>query len=236
VGANIGIGFAVPSRTAQAVADQLIRTGHVERGFIGLRLQEITPAIAQALGRSDTNGVLVASVEPRGPAEKAGVKTGDVITRINNEAVESGRDLSRAVAALRPGAQATLTVSRGGSTQDIQVTIGQRSDEPERQANAAPALENGGKRLGVALAPIDEAARQRLGVDTTGVLVQQVEPDSPAADNGIQPGDVIVAANNREVSRASDVAEEWAKSQKEKRPILLRVRREGQYLFIAVGA
>jgi serine protease Do len=109
VGANIGIGFAVPARTAQAVADQLIRTGHVERGYVGLRLQEITPAIAQALGRPDEKGVLVASVEPGGPAEKAGVKTGDVITRIGHQTLESGRDLSRAVAAMKPGTQAALT-------------------------------------------------------------------------------------------------------------------------------
>jgi serine protease Do len=100
-GVNIGIGFAVPSRTARAVADQLIRTGRVERGYVGLRLQEVTPALAQALGRPDGKGALVASVEPGGPAERAGIRSGDVITRLNGQPVESGRDLSRAVAATR---------------------------------------------------------------------------------------------------------------------------------------
>ncbi len=236
VGANIGIGFAVPSRTAQTVADQLIRTGHVERGYVGLRLQEITPAIAQALGRPDQKGVLVASVEPGGPAEKAGVKTGDVITRIGDQTVEGARDLSRTVAGMKPGMQTRLTVVRGGSPQDVTVTVGQRPDEQASQAGAPQGADTSGKRLGVALAPVDEAARQKLGPDATGVLVQRVEPNSPAAENGIRPGDLIVSANNHEVTQASDVAEEWARAQKDKKPILLRIKRDGQYLFVAVAA
>ncbi|QFU16929.1 Do family serine endopeptidase [Microvirga thermotolerans] len=236
VGANIGIGFAVPSRTAQTVAEQLIRIGRVERGYVGLRLQEITPAIAQALGRPDDKGVLVASVEPGGPADKAGIKSGDVITRIGDQPVDSGRDLTRAVAGMKPGTQARLAVVRGGATQEITVAVGQRQDEQASQEGTQQGSDNGGKRLGLALAPIDEATRQRLGADTTGVLVQQVQPNSPAAENGIRPGDVIVAANNRDVSRPSDVAEEWTRAQREKKPILLRVKRDGQYVFVAVTA
>jgi serine protease Do len=236
VGANIGIGFAVPSRTAQAVADQLIRTGRVERGYVGLRLQEMTPAIAQALGRPDDKGVLVASVEPGGPAEKAGIRTGDVITRIGNEAVERPRDLTRAVAGLKPGTQARLTVVRGGGTQEVTVAVGQRQEEQPTQTGALQGPGTGGKRLGVALAPVDEAVRQRLGADATGVLVQQVQPNSPAAENGLRPGDLIVAVNNRDISRPSDVAEEWTRAQREKKPLLLRVKRDGQYLFVAVTA
>ena len=237
VGANIGIGFAVPSRTAQSVAEQLIRTGRVERGYVGLRLQEMTPAIAQALGRPDDTGVLVASVEPGGPAEKAGIKTGDVITRIANQAVERPRDLSRAVAGLKPGTQARMTVVRGGNTQEITVAVGQRQEEQPTQTGAmqGPGAADG-KRLGLALAPIDETGRQRLGADTTGVLVQQVQPDSPAAANGIRAGDVIVAANNHDVTRPSDVAEEWTRAQLEKKPLLLRVKRDGHYVFVAVTA
>jgi len=235
VGANIGIGFAVPARTAQAVADQLIRTGHVERGYVGIRLQEITPAIAQALGRSDEKGVLVASVEPGGPAEKAGVKTGDVITRIGSQTIESGRDLSRAVAGMKPGTDAALTVVRGGTTQEITVKVGQRPGEqtaslsgPQQDSEAV------GKRLGVALAPIDEATRRQLGANVNGVLVQQVQPNSAAAENGIRPGDVIVSANNRDVTRPADVAQAWTQAQKDKRPVLLRIMRDGQSLFVAV--
>lgn len=236
VGANIGIGFAIPSRTAQAVVDQLIRTGHVDRGYVGLRLQEITSAIAQALNRPDSKGVLVASVEPGGPAERAGVKTGDVITNIGDQPVEGVRDLSRTVAGIKPGTQTRLTVVRDGKTQEITVTVGLRPNEQTAQTNEQQGSITEGKKLGVTLAPVDNAARQRLGADAKGVLVQRVEPNSPAAENGIRPGDLIVLANNREVAKTSDVAEEWQRAQKEKRPVLLRIKRDDQYLFIAVSS
>ena len=236
-GVNIGIGFAVPSRTAQAVAEQLIRTGRVERGYVGLHLQELTPAIAQALGRPDDKGVLVASVEPGSPAEKAGFRTGDVVTQFDRKSVASGRDLSRTVAAMTPGSQASATVVRDGKPQELTVVIGQRSDE---QATAPAALggADGGRRLGLALSPIPEAARGQLGLEpgSSGVLIQRVEPNSPAAQAGLRQGDVIVAANNQLVTAPADVAKAWTDAQGQKKPVLLRVKREDQYLFVAVGA
>lgn len=234
-GVNIGIGFAVPSRTAQAVADQLIRTGRVERGYVGLHLQEITPAIAQALGRPDDKGVLVASVEPGGPAEKAGLQSGDVITQFDGKPVESGRDLSRTVAAMKPGTQASMTVIRDGKPQELTVAIGQRSDEQTARL-PTPDGADGGKRLGLALSPIPEAARGQLGLEpgTSGVLIQRVDPSSPAAEAGLKQGDVIMSANNQPVSAPADVAKAWADAQGQKRPILLRVKREDQYLFVAI--
>jgi serine protease Do len=236
-GGNVGIGFAVPSRTAQAVADQLIRTGRVERGYVGLRLQEITPAIAEALGRPDNKGVLAASIEPGGPAEKAGVKAGDVITAFNGKPVESGRDLSRAVAALRPGTQAVMTVLRDGRTQELTVAVGQRREEQPTQTGALDAPD-GGKRLGLALSPIPDAARGQLGLEpgTAGVLIQRVEPNSPAAASGLRSGDVIVAANNEPVVAPTDIANAWSEAQRQKKPVLLRVKREDQYLFVAVAS
>jgi serine protease Do len=234
-GVNIGIGFAVPSKTAQAVADQLIRTGRVERGYVGLRLQELTPAIAQALGRSDDKGVLVASVEPGGPADKAGFRSGDVITQFDRKPVESGRDLSRAVAAMRPGTQASLTVIRDGKPQELTVVIGQRSDEQTDRSAASGGMDDG-KRLGLALSPIPEAARGQLGLEPgmSGVLIQRVDPNTPAAEAGLRQGDVIVSANNQPVSAPADVAKAWTDAQGQKRPLLLHVKREDQYLFVAV--
>lgn len=235
-GVNIGIGFAVPSRTAQAVADQLIGTGRVERGYVGLRLQEVTPALAQALGRPDGNGALVASVEPGGPAERAGIRSGDTITRLNGQPVESGRDLSRAIAALKRGAQAMFTVVRDGKAQDLTVSIGQRQEERTQQT--ALGATEGGKRLGLALAPVPDAARGQLGLEpgASGVLIQRVEANSPAAETGLRSGDVIISANNQPVNSPSDVANAWVEAQKRKKPILLRIRREGQLLFVAVPA
>lgn len=236
VGANIGIGFAIPSRTAQSVVDQLIRTGHVERGYIGLRLQEITPAIAQALNRPDEKGALVASVEPGGPAEKAGMRTGDIITQLGEQPIEGVRDLSRAVAGIKPGTQTRLTVVRNQATQEVMITVGLRPDEQASKTSGQQGPETEGKRLGVTLAPVDDAVRQRLGANAQGVFVQRVEPNSPADESGIRQGDLIVSANDHEVVQASDVAKEWNRAQKEKRPILLRIKRGDQYLFVAVPA
>ncbi|MXQ13087.1 DegQ family serine endoprotease [Microvirga makkahensis] len=234
-GVNIGIGFAVPSNTARTVADQLIRTGRVERGYVGLRLQEITPAIAQALGRSDEKGVLVASVEPGGPAEKAGFRSGDVITQFDGKPVESGRELSRAVAAMKPGTQAPATVIRDGKPEELTVTIGQRSGE-QTARSTPPGGADDGKRLGLALSPIPDAARGQLGLDPgmSGVLIQRVDPNSPAAEAGLRQGDVIVSADNQPVGAPADVAKAWTEAQGQKRPILLRVKRDDQYLFVAI--
>jgi serine protease Do len=228
-GVNIGIGFAVPARTAQAVADQLIRDG--------LSLQELTPGIAQALGRADDKGVLVASVEPGSPAEKAGFRTGDVVTQFDRKPVASGRDLSRTVAAMKPGTRAPVTVVRDGKTEELTVVIGQRSDEQATEPAAIGGADDG-KRLGLALSPIPEAARGQLGLEpgTSGVLIQRVEPNSPAAQAGLRQGDVIVSANNQAVIAPTDVAKAWTDAQGQKRPVLLRVKREDQYLFVAVEA
>lgn len=235
-GGNVGIGFAVPSRVARSVTDQLIRTGRVERGHIGVSLQELTPAIAQALGRPDDKGVLVAAVEPGGPAARAGLRVGDVVTGFNGIPVESGRDLTRAVAAAKPGTEARISIFGDGRTKELTMTIAPRPDEQPQQASLdGPG--NGGRRLGVAVAPVPEAARSRLGLEpgTSGLLIQQVEPDSPAAETGLRPGDVIVSVNNRAVTAATDVATAWTEAQRQNRPILLRVSRQGQALFVAVG-
>lgn len=232
-GGNVGIGFAVPSRNARAIAEQLIRTGHVERGHIGVRLQELTPAIAQALGRPDDKGVLIASVDPGGPAERSGIRVGDVITGFNGSPVESGRDLARAVAAAKPGTQATLTVFRSGQTQQLPIDVGPRPDT--RTGQASP--EASGRRLGLVLAPVPEQARSQLGLEpgTPGLLVQQVEPGSPAAGTSLRPGDVVVSANNQAVTAPADVANAWAEAQRQNRPVLLRISRQGQALFVAIG-
>ncbi len=118
---------------------------------------------------------------------------------------------------------------------DLTLTVGQCRDDQPAQTGALE-TPDGGKRLGLALSPIPDAARARLGLEpgTTGVLVQRVEPDSPAAENGLRPGDVIVSANSQPVREPSDVSSAWSDAQKQKKPVLLRVKREDQYLFVAV--
>ncbi|WP_036260437.1 PDZ domain-containing protein, partial [Mesorhizobium sp. WSM3224] len=132
---------------------------------------------------------------------------------------------------------ATLTTSRGGTQQDLSLTVGQRKDE-EVQTGAVPSQGPGDQRLGLALSPIPDEARQQLGLQpgTTGVFVQEVAPNSLAAESGLKPGDVIVSANNLTVTQPSDVRDEWAKSRRQNKPILFRIERQGQSLFVAVSS
>ncbi len=236
-GGSIGIGFAVPSRTARSIVDQLISTGRIERGFIGVRLQEVTPSIAESLGIAGIKGALVASVEAGSPAQQAGIQPGDVITRFNGKDIQGVHDLTLAAASQKPGSKATLTTNRGGTQQELSLTVGQRKDE-EVQTGAVPNPGTGDQRLGLSLRAIPDEARQQLGLQpgTTGVFIQQVAPNSLAAQSGLKPGDVIVSANNLKVTQPSDVREEWAKSRQQNKPILLRIERQGQSLFVAVSS
>jgi serine protease Do len=235
-GGNIGIGFAVPSQVAQATSQQLIQTGRIDRGYLGIRLQDLTDSIAQAMGLPSSKGALVASVEPGSPAEKAGISSGDAIIRFNGQPVESARDLTRSVAGLKPGTSATLSVVRNGNPQELTVTVGQRTRDQAGQQSSQSSQDTG-RRMGVSLSPLTEAARRELKLDSnaSGVVVQQVDPNGPASASGIKPGDIIVAANNREVTQPSEVADEWAKARQQNKPVLLRIRRDGQYRFVAVG-
>ncbi|GEP07956.1 Do family serine endopeptidase [Methylobacterium oxalidis] len=234
-GGSVGIGFAVPSRTAQAVAEQIIQTGRVERGFVGLRLQEITSAIAQALGRSGTEGALIAGVEPGGPAEKAGVMVGDIVTALNGKQVQSGRDLSRRIAALKPGTSVTLDVIRENKTHSFSIKLGHRDGGPPASQTGMSELD-GSRRLGLVLAPVPDEARIQLGLtaNTPGVLVQRVDPGSPAAEGGMQPGDVIVSVNNQAAREPPDVARAWSEAQKQGKPVLCGLLRGGRFIFVAI--
>jgi serine protease Do len=200
-----------------------------------VRLQELTTGIAQALGRSDTKGALVASVESGSPAENAGLKVGDLVTHAENQVIEGPRDLSRAVARTKPESRLSLTVVRNGQTQDFTIAVGRREEDGLKQTEALESSEKDGKRLGLRVAPIPESMRRRLGLDAGGLMVSDVELGSPAGESGIRSGDVIVTINNREISQPSDLVEEWAKARRENRPILLRVNRDGQPLFVAVS-
>jgi serine protease Do len=230
VGANIGIGFAVPARTAQAVADQLIRTGHVERGYVGLRLQEITPAIAQALGRPDEKGVLVASVEPGGPAEKAGIKTGDAILAVDGKDVKGPRELALMIADMAPGATVKVTYWRDGKKADADVTLGKLPDQQE-QASAdqpsQPAEPSALEDFGMSIAPADDSA---------GVVITDVDPNGQAAERGLQPGDVILSVGDTTVKDPAAVEKKMADAKAGGlKAVLLRVQSGDQTRFVALS-
>lgn len=237
IGANIGIGFAVPSSTARDVVTQLVETGSVERGFIGVSLQPITDAMAGALGLDSTDGALVADVEPDSPGAEAGLQAGDVITHLNSEAVEDPRELSRAVAGRGPGEEVTLSVQRGGEAVEVELTLAPREMPQTQSGQQEEEQEQDGSGMGIAVSELPEELRRELGLGSgQGVIVQQVMPGSPAAEAGLFPGDVIVEAGDQPVGEPDDLASAWNTARDGDQPVLLRVVRRGSPLFVAVEA
>jgi serine protease Do len=204
-GAYNGISFAVPIDEVMRVTDQLKKTGHVTRGRLGVQISEVTRDVAESLGLGQARGAEVAMVEQDGPAEKAGIKVGDIILKFNGQPIETTRDLPRLVGAARIGSRATVTVWRRGAQQDIPVTIVELMDEkPEASGKPSPKKPKPGEAanaIGMHVSDLTAAQRRELKIDG-GVLVDAVQ--GQAATAGIQAGDVILQMNNVEVK---DVAQ-----------------------------
>ena len=235
-GGSVGIGFAVPSAVAQRIVADLRTDGIVERGWLGVTIQPLTEDIATALGMDTAEGTLVSSVTRDSPAEKAGLKPGDVILKLADADVSDPRGLSLAVADLKVGTPAQLTVLRDGKRMDLDVTIGLHPSQSIADSGDNSPAETGTPRLGVAIAPLDAALRARLGLpeDLSGVAITGVEPGSPAATDGLTPGDVITAASGQNISEVAALQDAVKAAAKSDAPLLLRVYRGGMYTFIAV--
>ncbi|MFB9175105.1 Do family serine endopeptidase [Roseibium salinum] len=233
-GANIGIGFAVPSSTARDVVSQLVQTGKVERGFIGVNLQPITDSMARALQLDSTDGALVSEVRPNTPASEAGLEPGDVIVGFAGEKVEDPRQLSRAVAARSPGEDVSLSVHRDGKDISMELTLATRQMPQETAEVQRDGADDDQRPMGLAVTELPEPVRRELGLrDDRGVLVQDVQPGS-AAEAGIREGDVILEAGGNPVEAEEDLSRAWDQAREEKRPLLLRVTRNDSSLFMAV--
>ena len=234
-GGSVGIGFAIPSNLVRQVVAELEDHGHMERGYLGVMSQKLTPEMAAALKLAQPTGSLVAEVEPGGPAAKAGLKPGDVVTAVNGTAVSDPRALARQVAALRPGSTATVAVQRDGAEQTLKMTA---AALPEKAADAsAPSEPSNGAKLGLALAPINPAAREslNLGEDVKGVVIAAVQPGSPASEAGLKPGDVLLSVGTRQVATPEEAVQAIRSQQGAKKQVVaLRVMREGRSLFVAV--
>jgi serine protease Do len=233
-GGSIGIGFAVPSEIAQDVAAQLREHGSVQRGYLGVQIQEITPELANALNLPGREGALVTEVTRNTPAATAGLQPGDVIVGFEGKPVQGPRDLARAVAQVAPGSRANVTILREGQRREQTVQIAQMrppGEETKAQAGSPEQSATGQGRLGLQLAPLTPELRKEFGLPTeaTGVAVVGVAPGSPAAERGIQPGDVIVRAGQKQVSRPEEVAEavNTAREKGQKSVVVLVQRRQG---------
>jgi serine protease Do len=192
-----GLSFAIPIDAAMHVKDQLVRTGHVSRGRIGVGVEPVTEEQAKSLGLDTTHGALVGSVDPSGPAQAGGLRQGDVIVGVNGARIDSTRDLIAQVSQLAPGTTATINIWRNGGEHKLTVTVGAQSaqvasNEPRMQQNPDQGEDHARPRLGVAVRPLTAEERQEASLPG-GVVVQQAT--GPAAAAGIQAGDVIVAVD-----------------------------------------
>jgi serine protease Do len=240
-GGSVGIGFAVPSNVAKAVATQLKEHGKISRGWLGVQIQEVTPAIAASLGLHGEQGALVSVVTPESPGARAGLKQGDVIQSFNGENVVHLRDLPRLVAAAAPDSHAAMTVWRNGQTLQLQATVGELADNDRVAAAAAdegqpvPA-----EALGMHFSPLTSELRRDLhvGKDVHGVVVERVDSGSPADDVGLSGGDVLVAVNQQPVDTPQEAAarlKEIAASPRKSALLLLNRRGVTQYVGVSLG-
>jgi serine protease Do len=233
-GGSVGIAFAIPAETVRSVVTQLREFGAVTRGWIGVKVQSVTADIAESLSLKQASGALIAEPDANGPAAKAGMAAGDVITEVNGAAVKDARDLAKKISGIAPGSAVKLTVVRKGGEKTYSLTLGTLPKERQQaRASTRDDSERGSKepRLGLTLAP----AKQVAGSGDEGVVVTAVDPDGPAASRGFKTGDVILEAGGKTVSNPRDVSEAVALARKDgKRSILLRVKSSGGTRFVAL--
>ncbi len=233
-GGSVGIGFAIPSEVASDVINALKTKGMVARGYIGVQIQPVTQEIAESLGLKSTEGALVAMTQPNTPAAKAGIASGDVITGVNGEKVEGPRELSRKIAAMGPDATVNLSYIHNGAEKTTTLKLGELPGEKEAKAEVPPA-----KAAKTALAGFGlslSAAADVAGAGKEGAVVTDLDPDGPAAQKGLRPGDVILDAGGKPVASPEDVVKALDAAKKEGRhAVLLRVKSGDNTHFLALS-
>jgi serine protease Do len=241
-GGSVGIGFAVPSNVAKTVVVQLEEHGKVSRGWLGVQIQEVTPAIAASLGLHGEQGALVAVVTPESPGAKAGLKQGDVILSFGGNEVGHLRDLPRLVAGTAPDTGANMTVWRNGKTIELQATVGEAPNNDQVAAAAGEEEEQPARSeaLGMHFASLTSQFRRELHIakDVHGVVVMRVDSGSAADDVGVGEGDILVAVNQQPVNTPQEAAkklEEIATSPKKSALLLLNRHGVTQYVGVNVG-
>ena len=227
------IGFAIPSSQAQKIIKQLRDGKTVKRGWLGVTIQGVSDNQAKALGLEEATGALIASVAKGQPADKAGVKQGDVVLEVNGVKTSDNNELLRQIAGLKPGDKARLTLWRNGKTVTKTVKLGERGEKtmaamrPQQPEKAATVL-------GMSLKPINEKEAAALGLEKPqGLLIVQVDPNSAAADEGVRQGDVITQANQQDVN-STDELEGVIKRDNKRGAVMLLIKRQGQNIFVAL--
>jgi serine protease Do len=205
-GGNQGIGFAVPSNLCRWVMDSLVQNGRVDRGFLGVMIQNMTPDLATAFKLDRASGALVGDVSPGSPADKAGLKSGDVITQVNGQPVEDASQLKLRVAQTTPGSKVQIAVNRNGESKTFDVTLGNLPDNKVAQADDQSGNAKTEALAGVGVADLDQNTRAELSIPSQvqGAVITEVAPDSAAYQAGLRSGDVITELNRKPVKNAQD--------------------------------
>ena len=230
-GGSVGIGFAIPANLAREVTNQLRQFGIARRGWIGVRIQQLTPEIAEGMGLAGSNGALVADATRGGPADKAGLVNGDLVTGFDGKAVGDDRALPRIVADTPIGKTVNIDVLRKGKKQTLRITVLKLADDnkPDKPVKAPPPPKNQPKlaQLGLTLGPLDAAARGKFKIagNVQGVLVTAVEGGSPAGEKNVRPGDVIVEVASQPMKTPQDVA---------KKVELILINRGGDLTYVGL--
>ncbi|MFN3370104.1 MAG: Do family serine endopeptidase [Sphingomonadaceae bacterium] len=239
-GGNVGVGFAIPAELAKPVIDQLMASGRVRRGYLGVQIQNMTPAIASSLGLPRDRGEIVAGVEPNGPARAAGIQQGDVVVRVAGQEVTPDNSLSYIVANTPIGTRVPIEVIRGGKRVTLTATIGERpseaallgqpeASEPQARGSAEAGAEAARRSLGLTLQALTPELRQQLRLPDSvrGVIISRVNPNSDAAQQGIRQGDIIVSINQQPITTPQQAADAVAAARKAGRDTVL--------LFVQTG-
>jgi serine protease Do len=234
-GGNQGIGFAIPVNLARDVMDKLVKDGHVTRGYLGVMIQDITPSLAKEFDLKQSQGALVSDVTPKSPAEKAGLKSGDVVLEFNGKKVTDSRHLKLEVARVNPGETVPVKILRDGATKNISLVVKEMPGTEEVAQNGGNGNhDDTGTLNGVAVSDLNNAARQQFGIPPSvrGAVITDVDPNSPSAEAGLRPGDVIQEINRKPVKTA-DEAVKLTENPGDKKS-LLRVWRNGGSRYVVV--
>ena len=229
-GGNVGIAFDIPAKTVQAITSSLIKTGTVTRGFLDVKIQDVTPDIADSVGLKSAKGALITDVTEGGPGAKAGLKSGDIVTKVDNVDIDNALALSRTIAGDQPGQAVQLTVWRDGKETTLSVTLGTFSDKSTDNAKPTPPPQDdqGATQTGVGLTVVPNGNGE-------GILVQDVDQDSVAAEKGFQVGDTILEVDNKKVATGKQFEDAIAAVKSSGRgTALIKAERDGNVRFIGL--
>jgi serine protease Do len=240
-GGSVGIGFSVPANTARGVIDQLVKFGETRRGWLGVRIQQVTPDLVEGLKLDKARGALIADVTPDGPAAKAGVAAGDVVIEFNGRQIREMKDLPRIVADTPIGDKVPLKVWRKGAELALTAEVGRLEDGEKQVTAIGPVpLTATVDTLGMTLSPLNDQLRAQFNIDKNlnGAVVTAVAPNGAASEKRLEPGDVITEAGEKEVKAPGDVEARVKDAEREKKnSILLLVAKggkQGEMRFIAL--